>query len=264
VVDSLPFSNTEREDLVEAVTHIVDRAAELILDIYNTGFEVRYKDDGSPVTDADEFAEELIVEDLKKVLPGISVIGEETLASTSDTLLNQNTFWLVDPIDGTKEFIKKNGEFTVNIALIQERSPILGVVGAPALNCTYRAHGLATSERREHSNIWERISAKTIPLEGCVSISSRAHGDKTKLLNLLTHTHIQTHEVLGSSLKFCRVAEGAAHIYPRYGPTREWDTAAGHAILLGAGGAVFVGEDRELQYGKKDWINPEFIARART
>ena len=108
MVDSLPFSKTERQNLVEAVTDFVDRAAELILDIYNTDFEVRYKDDGSPVTDADEFAEELIVEDLKKVLPGISVIGEETLASTSDTLLNQNTFWLVDPIDVTKEFIKKN------------------------------------------------------------------------------------------------------------------------------------------------------------
>ena len=264
MVYSLPFSNTERQDLAEAVTDIVDRAAELILDIYNTDFEVRYKDDGSPVTDADQFAEELIVEELKKVLPGIDVIGEETLAKNSDTQRNQNTFWLVDPIDGTKEFIKKNGEFTINIALIQEQSPILGVVGAPALNCTYRAHGLATSERREHSNIWQRISAKTIPLEGCVAISSRSHSDKTKLQNFLPHTRIQTHEALGSSLKFCRVAEGAAHIYPRYGATREWDTAAGHAILLGAGGGVFVGEHRELRYGKKDWINPEFIARART
>ena len=103
MVDSLPFSNIERQDLAEAVTDIVDRAAELILDIYNTDFEVRYKDDGSPVTDADQFAEELIVEELKKVLPGISVIGEETLTKTADTLINQNTFWLVDPIDAPKE-----------------------------------------------------------------------------------------------------------------------------------------------------------------
>jgi len=249
---------------MEAVTDIVDCAAELILDIYNTDFEVRYKDDGSPVTDADQFAEELITKELTKLLPGISVIGEETVAKTRDSLINQHTFWLVDPIDGTKEFIKKNGEFTVNIALIHEQLPILGIVGAPALNCMYRAHGVATSQRRTNSNTWQRISSETIPHEGCVAISSRSHGDKTKLQNLLTNNQIRTYEVLGSSLKFCRVAEGAAHIYPRYGPTREWDTAAGHAILLGAGGAVFVAEDRELQYGKTDWINPDFIARART
>ncbi len=258
----MPFSQQERRRLVEAATEIADRAGAVVMDVYNTDFDVRRKTDDSPVTEADERAEELILPALRELLPGVPAIGEEAVAQGRDQTVSGSVFWLVDPVDGTKEFLRRSGEFTVNIALVEDGVPLLGVVTAPAISRAFRAWGPGTAEKRDADGIWRRISARAVPDEGAVVISSRSHGDREKLEGLLHGMRVQGHRTAGSSLKFCLVAEGGADIYPRYGPTSEWDTAAGHAVLVGAGGSVRTLEGPDLPYGKGgDWRNPEFIAR---
>ena len=255
------FSDTDRRQLMQAATEIADRASEVILDVYATDFSVRHKGDASPVTEADERAEALILPALRALLPGIPAIGEEAVSQGLEETVIGRTFWLVDPIDGTKEFLRRSGEFTVNIALIEEGVPVMGVVTAPAIDRAFRACGGGTAEARDESGAWRPISVRDIPDEGAVIVSSRSHGDEDKLEALIEDMKIQGHKTAGSSLKFCLVAEGEADIYPRYGPTSEWDTAAGHAVLLGAGGNVRLLDGPELPYGKTGWLNPEFIAR---
>ena len=244
-----------------AATEIADRAGIVILDVYATDFDVSHKDDASPVTEADERAEALILPALRDLLPGIPAIGEEAVSQGLEETVIGRTFWLVDPIDGTKEFLRRSGEFTVNIALIEEGVPAMGVVTAPAIDRAFRACGAGTAELREKDGKWKPIAVRDIPDEGAIVVSSRSHGDERKLEALIQDMKIQGHKTAGSSLKFCLVAEGEADIYPRYGPTSEWDTAAGHAVLLGAGGNVRLLDGPELPYGKTGWRNPEFIAR---
>ena len=244
-----------------AATEIADRAGIVILDVYATDFDVCHKDDASPVTEADERAEALILPALRDLLPGIPAIGEEAVSQGLEETVIGRTFWLVDPIDGTKEFLRRSGEFTVNIALIEEGVPAMGVVTAPAIDRAFRACGAGTAELREKDGKWKPIAVRDIPDEGAIVVSSRSHGDERKLEALIQDMKIQGHKTAGSSLKFCLVAEGEADIYPRYGPTSEWDTAAGHAVLLGAGGNVRLLDGPELPYGKTGWRNPEFIAR---
>ena len=167
----------------------------------------------------------------------------------------------VDPVDGTKEFLRRSGEFTVNIALIENGVPILGVVTAPAIKRGFRACGPKTAEQRGADNVWQPISVLAIPPEGAVVVSSRSHGDRDQLEALLKGMKIQGHVTSGSSLKFCLVATGEADFYPRYGPTSEWDTAAGHAVLIGAGGSVRLLDGPDLPYAKPGWLNPEFLGR---
>tara|TARA_Y100001970_G_C14258525_1_gene877524 strand:+ start:9284 stop:10066 length:783 start_codon:yes stop_codon:yes gene_type:complete len=255
------FSKDDRRRLMEAATEIADRASKVILEIYSTDFEVRHKDDASPITDADELAENLILAGLLDLLPGVAAIGEEATSREKIQNLIGPRFWLVDPIDGTKEFLQRNGEFTVNIALIDGGVPVIGVVMAPAMNRAFRACGPGTAELREEAGAWTSISVRNVPAEGATVVSSRSHGDPIKLEQLIKDIQIREHRTMGSSLKFCLIAEGQADIYPRYGPTSEWDTAAGHAILLGAGGNVRQTDGTELPYGKTGWRNPEFIAR---
>lgn len=259
----MPYSETDRRALMEAATDIADRAGEIILEIYATDFDVRHKDDASPVTEADEKAEALILPALRDLLPGVAAIGEEAVAGGTAETVSGQAFWLVDPLDGTKEFLRRNGEFTVNIALIADGEPVLGVVTAPALDLGYRACGPGSAETRIGSGDWSAITARHIPQSGALVISSRSHGNPDQLDTLIADVKIDRHLTAGSSLKFCRVAEAAADIYPRYGPTSEWDTAAGHAVLIGAGGSVRSLDGRALGYGKPDWRNPEFIARGR-
>ena len=244
-----------------AATEIADRAGIVILDVYATDVDVRHKVDASPVTEADERAEALILPALRDLLPGIPAIGEEAVSQGLEETVIGRTFWLVDPIDGTKEFLRRSGEFTVNIALIEEGVPAMGVVTAPAIDRAFRACGAGTAELREKDGKWKPIAVRDIPDEGAIVVSSRSHGDERKLEALIQDMKIQGHKTAGSSLKFCLVAEGEADIYPRYGPTSEWDTAAGHAVLLGAGGNVRLLDGPELPYGKTGWRNPEFIAR---
>jgi len=257
----LAFSDNERRALMLAATEIADRAGDVILEVYGTDFDVRRKGDDSPVTEADERAEALILPALRDLLPGIPAIGEEAVSQGREETVAGEVFWLVDPVDGTKEFLRRSGEFTVNIALVENRVPTLGVVTAPALKRGFRACGVGTAESREGDGEWQAIAVRAIPEDGAVVASSRSHGDRAKIEELLSDMNIREHVTAGSSLKFCLLAEGAADVYPRYGPTSEWDTAAGHAVLAGAGGSVRLLDDTELRYGKPGWRNPEFIAR---
>jgi 3'(2'), 5'-bisphosphate nucleotidase len=188
------------------------------------------------------------------------IVSEECLGSPAD-FQGSTYFWLVDPLDGTKEFINKNGQFTVNIALIEHGLPTVGVVYAPALDCLYAGYGaLAFTEK---SGIRTPISCRVIPEVGLTVVGSRSHGNDHALHAFLDGKVV--HEIIpvGSSLKLCLVATGQADLYPRLGRTMEWDIAAGHAVLLGAGGMVYDLVGNPLKYGKPGLENPHFVARAK-
>ena len=249
--------------LTLAATEIAERAGDLITELYGIGLDVREKEDTTPVTEADERAEELILSELAALTPDIPAIGEETVTEGAVDGRSHGTFWLVDPIDGTRGFIQGSGEFTTNIALIHARRPVLGVVAAPALGRLYRGSGPGTAEKRETGSDWTPIGVRKPPQAGVVVVSSKSHGNKAAIEGLLRGLRTCEHRHVHSSLKFCLIAEGVADIYPRYGPTSEWDTAAGHAVLASAGGSVWTTDGNPLEYGKSGWLNPEFIARGR-
>ncbi len=249
------------EGLLDDIRDLARRAGEVILDIYRTDFEVRRKSDSSPVTEADEAAERVILPALRALTPGVPVIAEEEAAAGRIESLSGDYFWLVDPLDGTKEFIAGNDEFTVNIALIHAAQPVLGVVYAPVLDALYAGTGPGTAWLETADAARRSITARAVPGSGAVMISSRSHGDPDSLAELTKSLHVAGHRIAGSSLKFCLVAAGEADIYPRYGPTHEWDTAAGDAVLRAAGGSVRTLEGADLLYGKDGFLNPRFIAR---
>ena len=238
------------------------KAGDVIMSVYESDFAHQRKLDHSPVTEADVAAERVILEGLARLTPEIPVIAEEQAAADGLPTGTSAMFWLVDPLDGTKEFIAHNGEFTVNIALIVDHAPVMGVVHLPALGITYAgADGMA--ERRNGSSPAEPIRVRQTPSTGAIMTISRSHADKE-----LAHAEemgepIAGTIVAGSSLKFCRVAEGAADLYPRFGPTMEWDTAAGQAVLENAGGSVTTLDGQPLRYGKLGLRNPHFIARGK-
>jgi 3'(2'), 5'-bisphosphate nucleotidase len=250
--------------LLEPLRRIARKAGEVILKHYGGEIDVRAKEDRSPVTLADEEAEHVIVPELRKLLPDVPVVAEEEVARGGlpkfDGAGAPRRFWLVDPLDGTKEFIKRNGEFTVNIALIEDARPTLGVVYLPALSVTYTgAHGSgATAQQGETPP--QPIAVRTPPAEGLTVMSSRSHGDSDALKDFLAGRKLASQLVAGSSLKFCRIAEGLADLYPRLGRTMEWDTAAGHAVLAAAGGRVTTLDGKDLAYGKPGFENPHFVA----
>lgn len=248
------------DTLLEGVIQITKSAGDLIMQIYQEKLDITLKDDGSPVTVADEKANQYILQELPKLMPGIQIVSEESIHSQVD-LAPDSLFWLVDPLDGTKEFISKNGQFTVNIALISKGLPILGVVYAPALDCLYAGHdGLAFTEK---SGVRALISCRVIPEEGLTIVGSRSHGDNQSLNTFLNS--MKVHEVIpvGSSLKLCLIAAGQADLYPRLGRTMEWDIAAGQAVLMAAGGVVNDLQGNTLTYGKSGFENPHFVASAK-
>jgi 3'(2'), 5'-bisphosphate nucleotidase len=244
--------------LLAELTPLIHEAGALVMRVYATDFQVEIKGDESPVTVADQCAEKAIFEGLSRIAPDIPVVGEEA-ASAGKTPDVSNRFWLVDPIDGTKEFISRNGEFTVNIALIDHGVPVLGLVLAPALGRLFTgAAGLGAwvedlQERRA-------IAVRAVPAEGLTVVGSRHHGDDSAVRELLAGRTIAAHKTVGSSLKLCLVAEGAADVYPRFGRTMEWDTAAGDAVLRAAGGAVRTIAGELLVYAKPGFENPDFAA----
>jgi 3'(2'), 5'-bisphosphate nucleotidase len=247
--------------LLEGVIQIAKSAGDLIMQIYQDKHHVAHKDDGSPVTLADEIANAYILQELSKLLPDVLIVSEESLESQAD-FQGSACFWLVDPLDGTKEFISKNGQFTVNIALIKGGAPILGVVYAPALDCLYAGYeALAFTEK---SRVRTPISCRAIPEGGLTVVGSRSHGDDHSLNTFLDGKAV--HEIIpvGSSLKLCLVASGQADLYPRLGRTMEWDIAAGHAVLLAAGGMVHDLAGNPLKYGKTGLENPHFVASAKS
>lgn len=247
--------------LLDACRTAARAAAVPILEIYEAGCTVRQKTDASPVTAADERAEHMILAALAELAPEIPVIAEEECAAHGVPKTVPERFWLVDPLDGTKEFISRNGEFTVNIALIERGQPVLGVVHVPVTGVTYTAAGRGTATRQVGDGPVEPIGARRAPAAGAIVVHSRSHADEAKLAEYLATLAAPRRRVSGSSIKFCLLAAGEADFYPRFGPTMEWDTAAGHAVLAAAGGRVDTVDGSPLLYGKPGFRNPSFIAR---
>jgi 3'(2'), 5'-bisphosphate nucleotidase len=249
----------DAERLLPEIVKLAEEAAAVILDHYRDDAAVRLKADASPVTAADEAAEAVILKGLATLTPDIPVVAEETVAAGRIPTLDDGPVWLVDPLDGTKEFISKNGEFTVNIALIAGSEPVLGVVLAPALGKAWwgaRGHGAMA---RDGGTAARPIAVRPKP-ERPVAVASRSHADP-QTDAFLDEAGVTARISAGSSLKFCLVAEGKADLYPRFGRTMEWDTAAGHAVLSAAGGRVTTREGAPFLYRKPGFENPGFIAR---
>ena len=259
--------------LIAQVIALAKSAGERIMGVYadmlaaspeSTAALVSHKDDGSPLTRADLLAHQVIAQGLAALTPQIAVVSEEDAQSLVHRLPT-GTFWLIDPLDGTKEFLARNGEFTVNIALIQNGAAIFGVVLAPALGQYYWG-GVelgafrSVGQRVEPIKVSQAGERKSHPLR-VVASKSHMNAQTVEFINRLgPHQLIQA----GSSLKFCRVAEGAADVYPRLGPTCEWDTAAAQAIVEAAGGSVCALDGSTLHYGKADLLNPHFVAASAT
>ncbi len=243
---------------LDALCGIAEMAGAEILTVYDAGSQIWEKSDSSPLTEADLRADRVIRAELEKHFPGIFILSEESISVGEST---EDYFFLVDPLDGTKEFIKRNGEFTVNIALVDKGRPVAGVVLAPALGeLFFAAVGLGAWKKDSHGihSISVATRAEGEPLR---VIGSRSHGGE-KLAEWLSSIGVDHSFVAaGSSLKFCRIAEGAADVYPRFGPTSQWDTAAAQCILEVAGGAVKDLEGKPLSYGlARPILNSEFIA----
>jgi len=247
-----------RLEWLAAVEATVRAAGQVVMDIYGRDFEVRGKADASPVTEADERAEALIVPALRALSPDIPVVAEEAVAAGGAPVVAER-FWLVDPLDGTREFVSRNGEFTVNVALIEQGAPVLGVVLAPALRQLY-AGVVGQGAWAEQDGRRRAIRCRPPPPEGLTVVSSRSHGDAAALDAFLAGRRVRQLVPSGSSLKLCLLAAGEADLYPRLGRTMEWDIAAGHAVLAAAGGSVDDLAGAPLRYGKPGFENPHFVA----
>lgn len=259
------MNRTERTRLLHGLIAAAAEAGTKIREMAAHGVVARSKADKSPVTDADEAAEAIIERHLETLLPGVPMIGEEAVAQGSKTKPG-STFFLVDPIDGTREFVAKRPEYTVNIGLLIEGTPVLGVIYAPALGELYAggANGairLALPAGMNPGDVTAEPIAVRVPPKQRAAVVSHSHLDSATTAWLRRHGIEETVKA-GSSIKFCRVAEGRADVYPRLAPVSEWDIAAGHAILMAAGGAVRSPEGTPLHYGKRkdDYEVTSFIA----
>jgi 3'(2'), 5'-bisphosphate nucleotidase len=250
--------------LMAALTAAVARAAAATLAIARTDFDVRAKADRSPVTDADERSQSLLLEAVARIMPGTTVVSEEMLALPTSV---GDLFVLIDPLDGTKEYVSGSNEYTVNLAIVAARTPIAGIVAVPAEGQIYRgivgdgAERVAMTPDGAVVAQTQRIAVRKAPRGGRVAAVSRSHLD-TATVALLDRLRVATRMPCGSALKFCRVAEGAADIYPRLATTCEWDVAAGHAVVAAAGGSVTLPDGGPLHYGASEaqFRIPAFIA----
>jgi 3'(2'), 5'-bisphosphate nucleotidase len=253
-----------RAELLAAVRGIAERAGHAILDVYNSAFAVELKEDRSPLTAADMAAHRLIVSELTLLTPEIPVLSEESAAAHTGQRRQWPIYWLVDPLDGTREFIKRNGEFSVNIALIEHHESVLGVVHAPVPGYSCVGARDLGARRFDRDGSVRAISVSGQRGEVLRVAGSRSHAD-ARLLGVLDK--IGAHELrpMGSALKFCLVAEGEADVYFRFGPTSEWDTAAGQAVVEAAGGRVTDMALQPLRYNQRETLlNPDFMAYADT
>ena len=246
--------------LLHQVERIAREAGALILEVYAGAFEVRGKADSSPVTEADERAERCIVPALQALDPAVPVVAEEAAARGESPAVGRR-FWLVDPLDGTREFVSRNGEFTVNIALIEDEAPVLGVVYEPVADRLYAGVVGQGAWLEEHGARRTITCRQASSVAGLVLACSRSHGDEAGLAAWLGQRKVLQRLAVGSSLKFGLLAAGQADIYPRLGRTMEWDTAAGHAVLRAAGGEVRDLAGAPLRYGKPGFENPHFVAQ---
>ena len=255
----------EKNILLIRVCNIAIKAGLETLKYYNEDIQVTHKDDSSPLTKADLASNKIIMNALQQLDKTIPILSEESLVEWNERK-NWTKYWLVDPLDGTKEFIKKNGEFTVNIALIENNKPILGAIYTPVKSDLYFAQkNYGSYKINSSSELIDLKEAKKIFVSKQSRITrvigSRSHSNQ--FFDTWVNQNFTNNEIVqaGSSLKFCLVAEGAADIYPRFGPTSEWDIAAGHIIVNEAGGRVNTFEDTEINYNQKeDLLNPQFYA----
>jgi 3'(2'), 5'-bisphosphate nucleotidase len=245
--------------LAESLMPIVERAGAAIMQIYDAGFTVQHKDDNSPLTLADLESQRVIVEGLRSMTPDIPILSEESAAAPWGARQTWRELWVVDPLDGTREFVKRNGEFTVNIALVVEHEPKLGIVAAPAQGITFwGVAGVGAFSRRLGGKT--RGIQTTPPQRPLRVVGSRSHpSPQTAAYLARLGPHVMSG--VGSSLKFCLLAEGKADLYPRFGATSEWDTAAGQAVLEAAGGHVTRMDGHRMRYNcRESLINGDFVA----
>lgn len=244
---------------IEPVVELAIKAGDAILEVYATDFDVQEKDDTSPLTQADMASHHRIEQELRALTPDIPVLSEESGLPAFAVRSKWQTYWLVDPLDGTKEFVSRNGEFTVNIALIEKTRPVFGVVHVPVKNKTYFGCAGYGAELRGAGADPAKISVAEKSAEPARVVGSRSHRGSS-LDGFLENLGEYEMHPMGSSLKFCLVAEGAADIYPRLGPTSEWDTAAAQAVVEQAGGSVVTLDGKPLSYNcKSDILNPYFL-----
>ena len=248
------------QPISEAVIDCAWHAGQAILDVYHSkNWAVQQKADQSPLTAADLASHQLIEQQLRQLTPEVPVLSEESADIPWSTRQNWKRFWLVDPLDGTKEFLKRNDEFTVNIALIEQGVPVWGVVYAPALGQTWAGSEVSGSWQQDTTGPRRQIRARSpLPAEPLRVVASRSHRSAAvdALLAALPDYTVSSH---GSSLKLCTVAAGEAHLYPRLGPTCGWDTAAAHAVCLGAGAEVIDPSGQPLRYQREEHVNPWFL-----
>ncbi|KRG54859.1 MAG: 3'(2'),5'-bisphosphate nucleotidase CysQ [Stenotrophomonas koreensis] len=247
-------------DLREMVIALAGHAGQAIMQVYGRGFEVSHKDDASPVTDADLLANRIIVEGLARITPNLPILSEESAQVSWEERQHWTSYWLVDPIDGTREFVKRNGQFSVNIALIHQGAPYFAVIQEPVTGTVWHATRGELAYRREHNHdtaLHTRTPASA-PLQVAVSRSYNSDRVDAMLQRMGPVQSIR----LGSSLKLCHIAEGRLDVYPRLGPTSEWDTAAGQCILHAAGGNVLsLQTGKPFRYNRRpSLLNGEFIA----
>ena len=247
------------EQLISSTVEIAKEAGMAITEIYNSDFDYQLKKDLSPITAADNLSHNIITERLKTLNPKIPILSEENCNIPYKIRSHWTQYWLVDPLDGTKEFISKNGEFTVNIALIENNTPIFGVIDIPVTNETYWGSKVNGSFCSDANNDVKQINVSEDNQNPIRLVASRSHPSNmlASLLEIIVDYEIIE---IGSSIKFCLIASGQADCYPRFGPTSEWDTAAGEAIVSYAGGHVVTARGNSINYNaKKDYLNPNFI-----
>ena len=252
---------TELDRLREGIIALARQAATRILEVYDGEFAVQHKDDRSPLTAADLASHRCIVEGLQRLAPDIPVLSEESADEVPAALRRQwPVMWLVDPLDGTREFVKRNGEFTVNIALIEDGVATFGVVQAPVTGVAWHGGRGIGASRQDGEGNDQRLRVRAPATAPLRVAASRSHRDQRSVTFIERMGEVEP-VGLGSSLKFCRIAEGAIDVYPRFGPTSEWDTAAAQAVLEGAGGAVLDLQGRPFRYNRRETLlNGEFIA----
>jgi 3'(2'), 5'-bisphosphate nucleotidase len=246
-------------DITDALIPTMARAGAAIMQIYEGGFTVQHKDDDSPLTLADLESQRIILEALTALTPQIPVLSEESAQAPWAERKNWKELWVVDPLDGTREFVKRNGEFTINIALVVDHEPVLGLVSAPALGLLYWGAAEVGAFTRHRGAPQQRIEVAPPQVPPRV-VGSRSHASPDTAAYLAKlGPHVMTG--MGSSLKFCLLAEGKADLYPRFGPTSEWDTAAGQAVLEAAGGQVTRLDGHRLRYNcRETLLNGDFLA----
>lgn len=247
------------QQTLPALKSLVREAGKAILEVYGSDFAVSRKEDTSPVTEADLRAEAVILAGLRQIAPDIPVVSEEAMSAGARVDVSGGRFWLVDPLDGTKEFVKRNGEFTVNIGLVWDGAPRLGVLYAPVLDRLFA--GVPNEASVEEKGAPPRkIVCRRQPESGLTVLSSRSHRNPELFETFIRPFPVAEIRNSGSSLKFALIAAGEADLYPRFGPTMEWDIAAGHAILAAAGGCLSQPDGSPLAYGKPGFTNPPFVA----